>query len=315
MTINKRNSMILLFVLVIVLLFVFNVDLFSPVKAALTPVMVYKTRGDYYNHVPVYYLSEDETEVSGFASPKDICKGGKCPRPVRLNQGYLAGGPGFIGPDSAFLRLTYEEYSQQNKWPYEMLPDGILDTDPFLELYDCSNIVHIATVIGPEDEGEIEQLNELIEHGYLKNCKQYIVGGEKVKEINFEIPNPADTESNLTSWFTIKFSSLIEKIKNFISGIFTDCPLGQKYIDYNRPDIPSRCYTPAPDAGKACYRSADCSSKHCMGDQNDSIIKNCDLKPNQENYCPGVSGICGDGSEIGGIRIVRKDYVVWNRID
>ncbi len=89
------------------------------------------------------------------------------------------------------------------------------------------------------------------------------------------------------------------------------CPPGQKYVDYGRPDIPSRCYTPAPDAGETCTSSTECTKK-CIVDENDPMIDECNIKPNQENFCPGISGTCGDGSEIGVISIAQEPgYVIW----
>jgi hypothetical protein len=87
------------------------------------------------------------------------------------------------------------------------------------------------------------------------------------------------------------------------------CPPWKKYVNYNMPDIPPKCYTPAPDAGKVCYQYSDCTSWFCKGDENNPIIKECELKTNQQNYCPGVSGYCTDGGDVGGIRIDKKDYV------
>ncbi len=92
------------------------------------------------------------------------------------------------------------------------------------------------------------------------------------------------------------------------------CPLGQKYIDYNRPDVPGRCYTPAPDAGKTCESSSDCASGKCWVELDDPLIEKCDPQPGI-NHCPGVSGTCGDGSKISGIRIKEKDYVLWDLKD
>jgi hypothetical protein len=92
------------------------------------------------------------------------------------------------------------------------------------------------------------------------------------------------------------------------------CPPGQKYIEYGPGISPrSRCYTPATDAGKVCYSSADCQAQ-CMGDLSDPAIKNCALELGP-NHCPSVTGKCGNGSEISGAFIDKKDYVILNLLD
>ncbi len=119
-----------------------------------------------------------------------------------------------------------------------------------------------------------------------------------------------------TKIITQPMFSLIDVIMEKKAEEELKCPPGQKYVDYGRPDIPNRCYTPAADAGKKCKGSADCISKKCIADKDNPTIKECDIKPNQGPfYCPGAQGVCGDGSEIGGLRVIKRDYVVLNLLD
>lgn len=89
----------------------------------------------------------------------------------------------------------------------------------------------------------------------------------------------------------------------------------QKTVESTRPDVPTKTYTPASDSGKICYESSGCTSLKCMWKKDNPVIVNCKIKINQENYCPGISGVCGDGGEVGWIFVYKKDYVSWSLLD
>ncbi len=110
----------------------------NPAKQPSPPVIIYKTKGDYYFNVPVIMNSE-KTAVVSFPDPSDIIRGGEYPYPDRLAEGYLLDNRG-INEHVAFLNITYEEYSQLSKAPSrEELMDMILDKDPLIQMYDCGN--------------------------------------------------------------------------------------------------------------------------------------------------------------------------------
>lgn len=102
------------------------------------PVIVYKTRTDHYDKVPVT-LSEDKSEVVSYPGIKDVYYKGELAYPTKLNDGYLLDNRG-IGPNSAFLKLTYEEYSKLDSTPSKGEILGlILDKDPFVKMFNCGS--------------------------------------------------------------------------------------------------------------------------------------------------------------------------------
>src|SRR2546423_15562709 len=70
------------------------------------PVLVYKTKTDYTNYVPVI-LSDDKTRIISYPDPKDIQNSA----PVKLKNGYLLDNRG-ISKNAAFLNWTYAKYSK-----------------------------------------------------------------------------------------------------------------------------------------------------------------------------------------------------------
>lgn len=126
------------------------------------PAMVYKTKKDYSKNVPVG-LSEDKKRVVSYPAQSDIRKGKEFTYPTKLTDGYLLDNRG-IGPNTAFLRFTYEDYYNMDNVPTaERLMNYILDDDPFTELYKVGN------------RGDFEnietEINELIESNKLKKLK------------------------------------------------------------------------------------------------------------------------------------------------
>ena len=97
--------------------------------------IVYKTKGDYAQLVPVT-LSEDKSRIISYPAPQDVFTNGKLALPTHLAHGYLLDNRG-ISPNSAFIKMTYEEYSQMAQSPSpEELYKMIIDKSPFTEMYD-----------------------------------------------------------------------------------------------------------------------------------------------------------------------------------
>ncbi len=130
---------------------------------AIAPIIIYKTKGDYYKLVPVI-LSEDKTKITSFPDIKDVYYKGKLAYPTRLDKGYLLDNRG-INQNVAFLKITYDEYSKLNKTPssYELFK-MILYPEPLLEMYECSSL--------HKSIDEIEKINALINNDELKRCRK-----------------------------------------------------------------------------------------------------------------------------------------------
>ena len=130
---------------------------------ALPPCIIYKTKADYSNQVPVI-LSDDKMTISSYPDISDIRKQGDKVYPVALVNGFLLDNRG-IGPNVAFLDITYDEYVKYSKSPGpEDLFKQILDADPLLEMYQCGNRYQY--------EEMVAELNQLIEAEIFSNCKK-----------------------------------------------------------------------------------------------------------------------------------------------
>ena len=109
-------------------------------------------------------FSADKNKIISYPDKKDIYFKGNLAYPTPLTGGFLLDNRG-IGPDVAFLNITYEAYRDLGKTPsMDELMQLILDKDPIAEMYQCGYRSHYAD---PEKE-----LNELISSGNLKNCKK-----------------------------------------------------------------------------------------------------------------------------------------------
>lgn len=103
---------------------------------ALAPIIIYKTRGDYKNLVPIT-LTPDKQHVVARPAPSDLLIGDGLSTPIELADGYLLDRRG-VGPTSAFVSYTYEQYFAIKGIPSEHdLLNRIVDADPFTEMYRC----------------------------------------------------------------------------------------------------------------------------------------------------------------------------------
>lgn len=132
--------------------------------AAQPAVVVYKTKGNYDNFVPVV-LSDDKSRVVSYPAPSDLQVGDKYSTPTVLHSGYLLDNRG-VGKNTAFLKLTYGQYAAMESAPsLEEMYAMIIDKNPMTELYNCGT---------PSDYKNIEtELNTLIDGNQLKKkCKR-----------------------------------------------------------------------------------------------------------------------------------------------
>ena len=123
-------------------------------------VIIYKTKADYYQLVPVI-MNEAKTEIVSFPAPRDLRYKGKPAIPDRLAGDYLLDNRG-INENVAFLSITYEEYMNMTKTPpVEELKKQIIDTDPLIVMYNCGKRQLY--------KNEIDELNKLITEGDFGN--------------------------------------------------------------------------------------------------------------------------------------------------
>ena len=128
------------------------------------PTIVYKMTKDYSQNVPVT-LSDDKLTIVNYPAIEDIVVNGKYPVPTMLNKGYYLDNRG-IGPNVAFTKYSYEEYSKlaATPTPDELLL-SVIDNDPIVEMYDFGNRLRFRDI-----EAE---LNRIIDDGeILKNAKK-----------------------------------------------------------------------------------------------------------------------------------------------
>lgn len=127
------------------------------------PILVYKTKKDYNNLVPIL-LNDDKTQIISFPDPKDVKVGGNFLLPTSLQKSYLLDNKG-IGKNVAFLKYTYEEYSNLQTLPtLNQLYNNIIDKTPLIELCDCGD--------KSKYEDLEKQLNEFINKDILRTkCK------------------------------------------------------------------------------------------------------------------------------------------------
>ena len=102
-------------------------------SAAMRPLaVVYRTDRDYSRLVPVT-MDAGRKRIAAFPDPSDVRKQGS--EPIRLNDGYLLDRRG-IGPNTAFLSITYDEYSRMSAAPSpDSLLSRIVSTRPFTAMY------------------------------------------------------------------------------------------------------------------------------------------------------------------------------------
>jgi hypothetical protein len=128
-------------------------------------VIVYKTKKDYNNRVPVT-LSDDKSRIVSFPAPTDIKVHDKYTTPTLLRDGYLLDNRG-IGRHTAFLRFTYDDYYTMDNIPTAgRLMNYIIDDDPFTEMYDCGK--------KSDFDNLIEMLNRKIEKGELSDYRNLL---------------------------------------------------------------------------------------------------------------------------------------------
>ena len=137
-----------------------------PNKIVSPNIIVYKTKGNYNNLVPIR-LSEDKTQIVSYPAPSDLQKDGKFSTPTELKNGYLKDNIG-IGKNTVFIKLTYEEYVKLNtplllSEMYKL----IIDKEPFTEMYECEKTEN--------NTNNIDQLNQQISKGEINKINKKVL--------------------------------------------------------------------------------------------------------------------------------------------
>ncbi len=134
------------------------------IKATAGPkVIIYKTKADYFQNVPVA-LNEERTVVASYPGIKDIYYKGEFAFPTKLNNGFLLDNRG-INEHVAFLKFTYEEYSKLEKTPESAeLYNSIIDKDPITEMYYCGSKFDYKDLMN--------ELNEVIDSNDLSSFQK-----------------------------------------------------------------------------------------------------------------------------------------------
>jgi hypothetical protein len=135
-------------------------EIIRDVRAA-APLVIYKTKGDYVNNVPVI-MNDNKDMIVAYPSPKDVYFNGVLALPDKLKHGYYVDNIG-ITKNSVFTSFTFDEYSKLETAPkLDDLMKSIIDNDPFLEIYDCGVKANLQ---------KRNDLNKLIDSKF-RNCKR-----------------------------------------------------------------------------------------------------------------------------------------------
>ena len=123
--------------------------------------IVYRTRKDYINNVPVM-MDETKTKLVSYPDPIDVRFNAK---PTLLDKGYLLDNRG-IGVNVAFTSYTYYEYVALPSVPSQAeLLSHIIDKEPLVELWVCAPR-HTYNDL-------IKDINQLVKDGF-PNCTALI---------------------------------------------------------------------------------------------------------------------------------------------
>lgn len=126
---------------------------------ALAPLVIYKTKADYSNNIPIT-LNDKKDKIVSYPSIKDVIINGQPALPDKLVNGFLLDNIG-VSPNTVYTSYTFDEYAQLIEIPaIEELKKRIIDYDPIIEMYNCGKRVDFKTT---------KDINNLIKNK-LKNC-------------------------------------------------------------------------------------------------------------------------------------------------
>ncbi len=126
------------------------------------PFIIYKTRADYSQLVPVLLTPEKDRIVS-YPAPGDLKNADGFMYPVALRDSFFFDQRG-IGPNVAFTSFTYEQYYRLEHAPsLDELDSCLIDRDPLVAMYNCSAHSKI--------RGNTKKMNRLVKDGF-QHCNQ-----------------------------------------------------------------------------------------------------------------------------------------------
>jgi hypothetical protein len=140
-------------------------NLFQPQFTPGPPAIVYKTKKDYANYVPVE-LSEDRKSIVSYPSREDILSDSTGSlKPTQLNGFYYLDNRG-ISARTVFLKMSLEEYAHlDTALSLQSMYGMILDKTPFETMCHCGNKSVFDSIV--------PQLNAIIAKDSLKQlCKE-----------------------------------------------------------------------------------------------------------------------------------------------
>lgn len=134
------------------------------VGASSPRILVYRTREDHKDHVPVL-LSADHSRIISYPHPNDLKTANGLPVPTPVGQGYLLDNRG-ISRDVAYLGMTWAEYAALPEAPtLEKLNALIIDRDPLTELWEGDRRANL--------KDPVKEVSAWVEAGELeKHCKR-----------------------------------------------------------------------------------------------------------------------------------------------
>jgi hypothetical protein len=102
----------------------------------LPALIIYKTKKDYSNLVPVI-LSSDKKQIIGYPHPIDVINDSSYNYPTSLFNGYWIDNIG-ITENTGFINISLEDYSKKNEPPsVDEMMAKLVDVAPFLEIWNC----------------------------------------------------------------------------------------------------------------------------------------------------------------------------------
>jgi len=136
-----------------------------PFVMARRPVVIYRTKADYDQLVPVT-LNATRKGLSNYPAPSDVSAQSV---PVQLGNGYLYDRRG-IGVNVAFTRYTYAEYAQLKQVPsQETLFESIVEKYPLTAMWYCTKAYYaLESKQGKAQtaEAQITLLKQIIVSGF-----------------------------------------------------------------------------------------------------------------------------------------------------
>ncbi len=119
-------------------------------------VIIYKTKFNYYNFVPVT-MNKEKTEIMSYPAKEDLVLDSMFTLPIPLEGAFMLDKRG-INSQSAFLNLPYLEYYLMKEIPrVDSLMTMIKDSDPFEEIYDCGSATDYSDLVKELNQKIIEK--------------------------------------------------------------------------------------------------------------------------------------------------------------